>query len=243
VAGVLLLVVVSIAKTAFSFTLAGRITFPVSISGSLFVWLPSEEIGVAIQLFLAIVGCCFFMLYHWAFVAHWSMRYKLMPLAQAAFGIIAPLSGTLVGWGLMSLLVSIGYRSELVDFAVALVFLFSYVVVTAIMPYGSELRIVDAELPPEDERNEASSIWNIALKHLSATNGLTHREHEIFSYLARGRNIGFISDALFISTHTTKTHVYRIYSKLDINSQQDLITMVESCASELKKLQRKSSES
>ncbi|MCL1798197.1 MAG: helix-turn-helix transcriptional regulator [Eggerthellaceae bacterium] len=239
-ASILILVVSRVVRQPLSFTLAGRIAFPVSIAGAFFIWLPPAQAGMPLQLFFAVVGCCFFMIYHWTFVCHWSMRYKVLPLAQAAFGIIAPLSGTLAGWGLMSLLVAFGYHSVLVDLILALLFLFCYVLVTAIMPYGSELRILDAERPVEDIHNETSSIWNTSLLHLSNIYGLTHREQEIFSYLARGRNIGYISTALFISTHTVKTHVYRIYSKLGINSQQDLITMVENCVAELKKLQKTS---
>lgn len=45
--------------------------------------------------------------------------------------------------------------------------------------------------------------------------------------LARGRNTEIIHQELVISTHTVKTHTYRIYRKLNISSQQELIGLVE----------------
>ena len=43
----------------------------------------------------------------------------------------------------------------------------------------------------------------------------------------RGRNAEFISKELVISIHTAKTHTARIYRKLDINSQQQLLDITE----------------
>ncbi|MDR0514161.1 MAG: helix-turn-helix transcriptional regulator [Coriobacteriaceae bacterium] len=57
--------------------------------------------------------------------------------------------------------------------------------------------------------------------------GLSKREREIFGYLARGRNVPWVSEKLCISQLTVKTHVQNIYKKLDIRSQQDLISLAE----------------
>lgn len=54
---------------------------------------------------------------------------------------------------------------------------------------------------------------------------LTAREAEVFELLARGRNAAFISDMLGVSPSTIKTHIYHIYQKLGINSQQQLISI------------------
>lgn len=58
--------------------------------------------------------------------------------------------------------------------------------------------------------------------------GLSNRETEILSFLAKGRNAQFISEQLNISAYTAKTHVYHIYQKMGVNSQQELITIVDS---------------
>lgn len=57
--------------------------------------------------------------------------------------------------------------------------------------------------------------------------GLTERETEIFLCMARGRNVGFIQEHFVISRNTVKTHVKRIYKKLDVHSQQELIDLAE----------------
>lgn len=58
--------------------------------------------------------------------------------------------------------------------------------------------------------------------------GLSNRETEILLFLAKGRNAQFISEQLNISAYTAKTHVYHIYQKMGVNSQQELITIVDS---------------
>lgn len=62
---------------------------------------------------------------------------------------------------------------------------------------------------------------------IGSERGLTERETEIFAMLARGRNGSFIQEQFVISRNTVKTHVKRIYKKLDVHSQQELIDLVE----------------
>lgn len=61
---------------------------------------------------------------------------------------------------------------------------------------------------------------------------LSGREGEVLRYLAKGRNAQFISEELCISAYTVKTHIYHIYQKLGVNSQQELITIVDSVDAE-----------
>jgi len=56
---------------------------------------------------------------------------------------------------------------------------------------------------------------------------LSPRETEIIALLAKGRNAAYIQEALVISPHTVKSHIYNIYRKLDIHSQQKLMDFVE----------------
>lgn len=53
--------------------------------------------------------------------------------------------------------------------------------------------------------------------------GLTPRETEVFFLLACGYNTVSISEVLMVSPSTVKTHFYRIYTKVDMHSQQEII--------------------
>lgn len=75
--------------------------------------------------------------------------------------------------------------------------------------------------------SEYVDTWEDGCREVAASYGLTGQETNIFIMLARGRNLKYVADALCISGHTVKTHIYHIYRKLDIHSQQELINLVE----------------
>lgn len=56
--------------------------------------------------------------------------------------------------------------------------------------------------------------------------GLTQRETEVLLLLANRYNASSIADLLIISEATTKTHMRKIYAKLDVHSQKDLIKLI-----------------
>lgn len=57
--------------------------------------------------------------------------------------------------------------------------------------------------------------------------GLSKREAEVFSFLAKGRDTAYIKTELFISSGTVCSHRDRIYRKLGIHSKQELLDLVE----------------
>ena len=61
---------------------------------------------------------------------------------------------------------------------------------------------------------------------------LTPREIEVFTLLSKGRNAEYIQNALFISNHTVKTHIYNIYRKMDIHSLQELLDIIDDAKGE-----------
>lgn len=56
---------------------------------------------------------------------------------------------------------------------------------------------------------------------------MTPRESEILVLLAKGRTIAIIARDLQIAKGTARTHTERIYRKLDVHKQQELIDLVE----------------
>ena len=57
--------------------------------------------------------------------------------------------------------------------------------------------------------------------------GLSPRETDVLTLLARGRNAAHIADELFISPNTVGTHRRNIYRKLGVHDQQELLSLVE----------------
>lgn len=74
---------------------------------------------------------------------------------------------------------------------------------------------------------EAEELWMQKIGDIASAYHLTRREEEILGYLAKGRSLPYIADTLFVTTGTVKTHTTSIYRKLDINSRQELLDLVE----------------
>ncbi|MDR2106831.1 MAG: LuxR C-terminal-related transcriptional regulator [Coriobacteriales bacterium] len=55
---------------------------------------------------------------------------------------------------------------------------------------------------------------------------LTARERQVFGMLAAGKPTNAIAEALDLSPNTVKTHIKRVYQKLDIHSKQELIDLM-----------------
>ncbi|MDR1713882.1 MAG: helix-turn-helix transcriptional regulator, partial [Coriobacteriales bacterium] len=57
---------------------------------------------------------------------------------------------------------------------------------------------------------------------------LSSRELDVLFLLAKGRNASYIAKNLFISEGTVHTHTWRIYRKMNVHTQQELMNLVES---------------
>ncbi len=67
----------------------------------------------------------------------------------------------------------------------------------------------------------------IKCKVLTDTYHLSKRESDVLLLLVRGFNAGSIGTYLSLSRNTTKTHIQHIYDKIGINSQQELLRIIE----------------
>jgi DNA-binding NarL/FixJ family response regulator len=63
----------------------------------------------------------------------------------------------------------------------------------------------------------------IANFHVNPSSPLTKRETEILQLIAEGKTYTQISEELFISKETAKTHIKNIYSKLQVNKKSEAI--------------------
>jgi len=87
----------------------------------------------------------------------------------------------------------------------------------------------DEQKEPEldmEKQNKANSFeWKVA--GVCECYRLSAREKEVFAYLARGRNAQYIQYKLVLANGTVKTHILHIYQKLGVNSQQQLIDLID----------------
>ena len=57
--------------------------------------------------------------------------------------------------------------------------------------------------------------------------GLTPRERDVFNFYIVGRSAPYIAEKLVLSESTVKSHLQHIYTKCDVHSRQELISLVE----------------
>lgn len=62
---------------------------------------------------------------------------------------------------------------------------------------------------------------------LCADHKLSPRETEVFALFVRGHSAKFIAEELVVSLHTVKTHIKRIYEKMDVHSKDELIALAD----------------
>lgn len=74
--------------------------------------------------------------------------------------------------------------------------------------------------------NESYDFEESAQK-VSKLYSLTQREEEIMQLYASGRSSTYIAENLFVSINTVRSHITRIYSKCEVHSRQELITLIE----------------
>lgn len=69
--------------------------------------------------------------------------------------------------------------------------------------------------------------WKAKVNLVAQKNALSPRQKEVLHLLARGRNAQYIMNELCISNATVKSHIYGVYRKLGVHTQQELIDLIE----------------
>ena len=69
--------------------------------------------------------------------------------------------------------------------------------------------------------------WSAPIATVAQTYQLTRREQEVLGLLARGHSFTAMEEKLCISHNTMKMHARNIYTKMEVHSRQDVISMVD----------------
>ena len=142
--------------------------------------------------------------------------------------------GFAVGWAIAAIItVVFGTHAEPFTTARLVMAVVLVIVVMVFFPQG-EHHPADGT---EAKEGTASKVVSVQMSESDLLNRkcdavaklfqLSPRETDILGYLARGRNAAWMQEELTVSPHTVKSHIYNIYRKLDIHSQQKLMSFVE----------------
>ena len=81
-------------------------------------------------------------------------------------------------------------------------------------------------LLPVQNRSVSGSIILAGCGEAARAYGLTPREEEVLTYLVRGKSVADTALALVVSEATVRTHIKRIYAKLDVHSRAEMMSLI-----------------
>ena len=162
------------------------------------------------------------------------LKYEMPVFRQLPQRVMFAACGFAAGWALATIAISF-YGNDVTEFR----YLFLAMVVGLVLVVMVFFPVDNHHLKAQEEQGMQHSdapealpseteLFQRRIEAISRRYGLSARETEVFSYLAKGRNASYIQEKLVLSPHTVKTHTYHVYSKLDIHSQQKLMDFVES---------------
>jgi DNA-binding CsgD family transcriptional regulator len=73
---------------------------------------------------------------------------------------------------------------------------------------------------------DVSAVLRDQCSRVSDGKGLTARELDVLCEIASGKSMPTIAEAMGLSVNTVKSHAAHVYSKLDVHSRDDLISLM-----------------
>lgn len=182
---------------------------------------PFPVIGESFQL----VGFCYVHLIMWGVCSYLTKSFSLPATWVVAWPTCSLMLGQLVGGSLSATLVQQPDAAFWIQITATVV---SFVMLMAALLMLSNRNLTTGWgiARPANAVSPDSAIEQV-VQMLTVENSLTPREFDTLELLARGRNRKFISEELVVSEETIKSHVYSIYRKLGIHSQQELLDLIE----------------
>lgn len=221
----LLLVLVLVTKGTFSQSYIYKVVLPLVASGILLVATLNFETHVGPAL-ISIGYTCFDL---FCFTLFANACRKTGTDARRAFGWCRAIesSAPLVAIVLMTMVEGALHLGD--SLMVNLIGLASILVVVAVIVLDRTRLFEREQLNPEIEYPRAEVLYFARqCEEAIERYGLSQREAEVLSLIVRGRSVPHISQRLFISRSTVKTHISHIYEKLGVTDRQEMIDAIES---------------
>lgn len=179
-------------------------------------------LGTSFQL----VGFCYVHLVVWGLCSYLIKNFRLPSAWVIAWPTCCLMLGEILGGVTSNLFVQFGPVDESIHY-MAIVMVFMLLMAGLFMLNNRNLTTGWGAASPANHVVSSDSGIDAVVEKLTVEKNLTPRESEILALLSRGRNRKVISEELFISIETTKTHINGLYRKLDIHSQQEVLDLIE----------------
>ncbi len=160
--------------------------------------------------------------------------YGAPPVRYACRAKIPNMVAMVVGYALAYCYYQTIYATEQTHLLTQIVIVLVILVFGAISIFGLSptFPMMESELSEKDSEELAAfshrrQDWAGRCEQLADLYDFSPRQREVLKYLSRGRNVPYISETLFISESTVKSHVYSMYRKSDVHSVQELIDKIE----------------
>ena len=233
--GSLAVAIISIADRQASITTYQRVLVVVTVIACVLVPFADKTWQLVLSCVVTAAWAMFMAINYGYIVRKCVIAWESPLFRQAPIRLMVPALGFAVGWALAAIITaSYGAHSDAFMYVRLVV---AVLLVAAIMVFfpAKEHHPVDGSSPEGVKVQTTVVSVDVSEKELferrcaavSKLFQLSPRESEILGYLAKGRNAAYIQEALTISPHTVKSHIYNIYRKLDIHSQQKLMDFVE----------------
>ncbi len=194
-----------------------------------FLVAPLASYGWATLGLLSMGDACFTVVFTLMFLAV-ARRNPLQSLTVFGWGNVMASIGSIIGANLGAAVgAQNGGESGFVASAVvAVVFLGCVLFGLRGFSFSQTIDGIEPVVPLQTSAAPDPARFERACETLAHEHGLTPREQELLELLGRGRNNQYIQDELTLTRNTVKTYIKRIYAKLGVHSQQELIDLVES---------------
>ena len=210
-------------------TVIQRMLMCVTVTACLFIPFASQTVQVACAC-LVVAGWAAFVSTNDANIVHILTKKRLSVLHHAPSLLVVSSLGFLAGWIIATVMTKLDVAQEVVS-GVMLGSAFVLVVVFMLFFPKGQLDETEEERPAArvTVASDASEreLFERRCQAVADVYRLSPRETDILAFLAKGRNAAYIQNKLTISPHTVKSHIYNIYRKVDIHSQQNLMDFVE----------------
>lgn len=132
---------------------------------------------------------------------------------------------SLIDWVIRGVVVQGGAGADDDHFVPALLLVILFTIVFLLPARSPGMQLLTTELSTQDTVSPGGV--DARCRKIAKAHGLSARETEVLTLLARGRSIPYIAETLYLTESTAKTYRQRIYAKLDVHSKQAMLDLVE----------------